>query len=118
MANPRFTVNNDNTGRLLRMDYQAPSYAATLALVLNAGYTLVKPGTLTGALTINANVTDAAIGDRVQFLFKCDGTSRTVTYGTNFKSAGTHALNINDEGSSVFIFDGTNFVEESRATTT
>lgn len=113
----RTSTNNDNTGRLYTYDHQSPAYAATIALAPNASETLVTPGQLTGNLTINVTETNCQIGDKLIILFTTDGTQRTVTYGTNMKSAGTQASNVNDPMSATFIYDGTDFVEVARATT-
>lgn len=117
-------VNRDNTGAVLTNDYQTPAYAATLAPVLKAAFTLIKPGTLTGALTINLatpvvytdNDTAPFVGDKVRFLLVSDGTSRTVTFGTNMApTATTFVVTTAKYGSVEFTFNGTIWLETSRS---
>lgn len=115
--------NKDNTSIILDNDYQAPAYAATLAIAPKAHNTLVKVGTLTGALTINtavsapAYVAPMAIGDKLTFIFATDGTNRVVTFGTGMGSAGTLTVVASLKGVACFIFDGAAWVEVSRALT-
>lgn len=114
---PRFgtTKNKDNTGRVLTYGYIAPVYAATIAITPNYFDLVVKPETLTGALTINLDVTSARVGDRIECLFLSDGTGRVVTFGTGFASSGTLTLILSKRGSASFVFDGVAYVETGRA---
>lgn len=117
---PRFTgaPNQDNTGGRESHDYQAPAYAATLAVTVTATKTLVKVGLLTGALTINAVLPTAAadsnepfVGDEVKFLFAADGAgAHIVTFGTGFKSTGTLTVATSKFGTATFTFDGAEWV--------
>lgn len=96
----------------------AIAYSATIALTpeaVNVG--IYKFADLTGALTVNATVTNLVEDDLVELRFAADGTARVVTLGNNIKSAGTLSLAANDEGTWVGRFDGTNIVEVSRALT-
>jgi hypothetical protein len=107
--------NQDNTGRILTVEYQAPVYAATIALQLASAQTIVKVAQLTGALTITGETTRPQIGDELCLLFNADGTNRIVTFGTGFASAGTLTVTANKQASATFCFDGTSWVEVGRA---
>lgn len=114
---PRFGTtpeNKDNTARVLTYDYQTPAYAATLAIAPKYYKTVVKPATLTGAMTVNATETDSHACDELVFIFTADGTARTVTFGTNFVSAGTLTAAISKQTVIRFIYDGANYVEMGR----
>lgn len=65
---------------------------------------------LTGAMTINAATVVANLSqfDVVYFHFSADGTTRVVTFGTNFKSSGTLSVTASQDATAVGIFDGTN----------
>ena len=105
----------DNTGAVLSYDLTAPTYTATLTVAPKVFNLTVKPGTLTGAMTINATETSSFRGDHLTFIFTSDGTGRVVTFGTNFISAGTLTLVASKQATASFIYDGTNYVEVSRA---
>lgn len=80
----------DNTGRSITRGYQELAYSATIALVCAAvNLQYIWFAQLTGALTVNATVTDLKDMDEVVLLFETDGTQRIVTLGTNFLSSGT-----------------------------
>lgn len=69
--------------------------------------------------TINATTTGAVAGRSYFIRILTSGTtSRTLTFGTNFKSTGTLATGTTTAKTFVvqFIFDGTNFCEVSRTT--
>jgi len=116
---PRFTpgANQDNTLRNATQDYLNPAYAASIALKPVQGYTLVNFQLLTGALGLTADVTQPYIGDELELLFAPDATNRVVTFGTGFASAGTLTVVASKFGSAKFIFNGTVWVERSRALT-
>ena len=108
--------NKDNTDQILNNDYQTPAYAATLNIVTKAAHTVVKPATLTGALTINIAVGTSTsapfVGDKIEFLFTGDATARTITYGTGVApQIGTLALGISKRGFAQFVFDGTAWMQ-------
>lgn len=105
----------DNTGRVITLGSYEPAYVATLSITPNASKTFVNPATLTGAMTVNCVDTLCQKYDEITFILKSDTTSRTVTFGTNFVSAGTIAPAISKSATITFIYDGTNFVEKSRA---
>jgi hypothetical protein len=111
--------NKDNSSRGLLNDYQAKAYAASIAVTTDARVhnTLVKVAQLTGALTVTIGVANPLIGDRVTLLFGADGTNRIVTFSTGFASAGTLTVTASKFASAVFMFDGTSWVEVSRAIT-
>lgn len=119
MANgtPRFGIvaSDDNTGRVLVLKALEPAYAATLSIKPNASKTYLKPTTLTGAMTVNCVETNCAKYDELVVILTSDTTSRTVTFGTNFISAGTIAPAISKQATITFVYDGTNFVEVCRA---
>lgn len=98
----------DNTARNFTFHSQEPAYAATSALVLNgANKNFVKYAQLTGAMTINATVTDLEQWDEVVIQLESDGSSRTVTLGTGFESSGNVVIPANQFATVVGYFDGT-----------
>lgn len=117
---PRFTpgANQDNTLRASTRDYQATTYASSVAIKTSKDETFVNFASVTGALTLTAVITNAYIGDQLAITFTCDATSRTVTFSTNFVvSASTLVLGISKYGSIQFRFNGTVWVETGRAVT-
>lgn len=120
MNTSRFTpgANQDNTLRTATQDYLNPAYAASIALKPSQGYTLVNFQQLTGALTVNVpNFAAAYIGDELEMLFAADGTNRVVTFGTGLASAGTLTVVASKFGTAKFVFNGTSWIERSRALT-
>lgn len=107
--------NEDNSGRIVTTQYQAPAYAATIALKLYAAKNIVKVALLTGALTMTAEVTRPKIGDTLTILFLADGTARTVTFSTGFAPSATLAITASKRASAEFCFDGAAWVETGRA---
>lgn len=108
--------NEDNTGRVATAEYQAPVYAASIALKLSAARTVVKFGTLTGALSLTAETTRPQIGDELICLFLADATARTVTLSTGLNgSAATLVVAISKQASLTFTFDGVSWIETGRA---
>lgn len=124
-ALPRFTgaKNTENTYVGFAADYQAPVYAATIALAIKPGAakTLVQPATLTGAVTFTVNVGDANnapyVGDRIEFLLVPDGSSRVATFGTGFLPTATLSVTTAKFAMISFIFNGTSWIEEGRSVT-
>jgi hypothetical protein len=126
MNTPRFSgsASKDNTSRLEATDYQAPAYAASIAITTRQGFakTIVKVATLTGALTLTAGLgsatTDPQIGDELQILLAGDATGRTVTFSTGLTvSAATLVLAAGSKkGYISFMFDGATWVEQGRST--
>ena len=120
---PASAKNIDNTHRKYQDDYQAPAYAASIAITMksNCKNTLVKVGTLTGALTltINAASDQNFVGDTLTFLFLSDGTGRVVTYSTGFGYVtATQTLVASKTGSSTWVWTGTIWSEVCRAIAT
>lgn len=117
IATPRFgtTAGRDNTGRVLTYGYSEPAYAATITVVPNRFETIYKVATLTGNASIVSTVTNAHVGDRIVFLFTADATSRTVTFSTGMIPSATLVVDISEKASATFIFNGTAFMEQSRA---
>lgn len=108
------TDNNSYEAKGVKAFTQA--YAATSALTLKAGAMLqhVCYAQLTGAMTINATVTNLSQFDEVVFHFNADGTNRVVTFGTNFISSGTLTVTAAKDATARGIFDGTNIKIVSR----
>jgi len=119
MANPRFgiTPNDDNTGRVITYSYYNPAYAATLLVAPNASCTSYVVQQLTGAATINSSTGNAMPLDKITFLFNADSSNRVVTFGTGFSTSGTLTVTASKKASASFMYDGTSFVEVSRAIT-
>jgi len=116
-AQTRFgtTANSDNTGRALTYKYQAPAYASTIAVTLNAYETIIKPAALTGNVTFNATVTSSKIGDKVYFMFSASAADRTVTFGTNFTPTATLVVDSGEVATATFMYNGSKFIELGRA---
>ena len=82
-------ANQDNTLRAMTQDAKAVAFASTIAIVPIQSDNLFQVAQLTGAATINAVISDLYIGDKVRVLLSADSTTRVVTFGTGFVSAGT-----------------------------
>ncbi len=105
--------NNSYEGKGIKSYTQA--YAATSAPVLKPAFKqIVAYAQLTGAMTINADVTALKQWDTVVFHFSSDGTSRTVTFGTGFVATATIAPAISKDARIEFEFDGTALREVTR----
>lgn len=115
ITTPRFgtTANKDNTGRVLTYAYVAPAYAASYAIVANAYETTVKMGTLTGAQTLTATVTNCHVTDKLSIVFVADGTNRVVTFSTGFASGGNITVNSSTTMTVNFVFNGTGWVQQT-----
>lgn len=115
ITTPRFgtTPNKDNTGRVLTYAYVAPVYASTYTVVANAYETTVKMGTLTGAQTISATVTNCHVTDILHLLFTADGTNRIVTYSTGFSTVENDTVQAGTSSYQNFVFNGTSWVRLS-----
>jgi hypothetical protein len=117
MARFGIAKNEDNTGRVLTYNYLKPAYVATLSVNLSNSKTFVEPALLTGAMTVNAVVSNSLEFDEVVFLLTADSTNRVVTFGTNFKTSGTLTVTASKIASIAFVFNGTYWVEVSRTVT-
>jgi uncharacterized membrane protein len=111
------TANNDNTGRAIVQSFQSKAYAATIAIRPNASITTVVVAQLTGAATITVSNTRSYAGDILRIVFSADASIRVVTFGSGFQSAGTLSVAATKYGAATFIFNGTTWVEISRAAT-
>jgi hypothetical protein len=87
---------------------ETPVYASAIEVTdQSAKEHLIKPGTLTGALTVDATaVTKHKLGDRFVFLFATDATQRIVTFGTNILASGTVTIPANKTATAIGWFDG------------
>lgn len=96
-------------------DVQTPAYGTPLAVTINDMMTMLTPGTMTGALTINLTITDRCRKGAILIIRSTsDGTARTITHGTGFTAvplAGT----ISKTNQSLYIYDGTTFVQVGAA---
>lgn len=123
MATSRFpTVSTspqqDNTGRIVTYDYQAPAYAATISPSIVASKTVIGPIALTGALTLNPAIASSLIGDEIIASFT-NGTAGAlvVTLGANCSVTGTLSVAAGKKGTITLYFDGATWVETGRAAT-
>lgn len=109
----------ENTFAALAGDFQQPAFASTIALVIGASMakTIVAPATLTGVVTFTVNVDTPLIGDRIEFLFVPDGTTRVVTFGTGFTPTGTLSVTTAKFATAQFVFNGTTWLQEGSAVT-
>jgi hypothetical protein len=83
-------------------------YEAVSALVLKAAKEQhVCYAQLTGAMTINATLTNLKQFDKIVFYFDNDATQRVVTFGTGFLSSGTVTIPISKGAIVIGYFDGT-----------
>jgi hypothetical protein len=75
--------------------------------------TIITPGTLTGALTLNLTLDqNVRAGARILFIALSDGTARTTTFGTGFTSP-TLAGVISKTKAIEFVYNGTAFIATS-----
>ena len=102
---------------------ESPAYAASIAITDQAAKRhIVSPGTLTGALTINATaVTKHVVGDQFVVVLTADTTARIVTLGTNIIGAApmmegaTFTVPISSTAILTMYFDGTSLRVQSLA---
>lgn len=118
----RFTndPSDDNTFRVLTHAFKEPDYAATINVTTLQSLTYVKPGALTGNLTINVGVGSSSTApykfDKLVMMFEASGATRTVTFGTGLAvSAATQDITDGEKAVVEFIFDGTEWVESNRS---
>jgi hypothetical protein len=111
-------ANQDNTGRVVTYSYLTPAYAATLAPETLTFETIVNVGTLTGAMTINLDVTNnAGIGSKITFYFVADSAgTHVVTFGTGCASTGTLSVAASKYGKATAEFNGAVWTVTSFAT--
>lgn len=102
---------------------ESPVYAASIAITDQAAKRhIVTPGTLTGALTLNATaVTKHVVGDEFVVVLTADTTARIVTLGTNIIGAApqmegaTFTVPISSTAVLSMYFDGTSLRVSSLA---
>ena len=111
-------VSDDNTGRVLELDYLAPAYAASIAVAPNASLTFFKPAALTGNLALTATVSNSQVGDILVAILTASGGNRTVTPGSGITKNGTNIVIADGTTAALlFVFDGTTFVEVGTTST-
>ena len=113
---PASAKNIDNTHRKYQDDYQTPTYAASIAIVAKANCknTLIKIS-LTGALTLTCASDQNFVGDTMSFLILSDASIRIVTFSTGFGPSGTLTTVASKSVTASFMWNGTVWVETSRA---
>lgn len=117
--NTAFSPNPDKLAQLTNSGQPvpgsvSPTYAATVALDAFLNYSTFVKMTLTGALTLTAAVGNA--GAILNIQLTSDGTGRTTTFGTGFRSTGTLAGTASQTMGIIFVSDGTTWNEMSRTT--
>lgn len=110
-------ANQDNTLRAMTQDAKAVAFGSTIAIVPSESENLFQVAQLTGAATVNATVSQLYIGDKVRVLLSADSTTRVVTFGTNFISAGTLSVTASKAAYIDFMFNGTALQEMGRTVT-
>jgi hypothetical protein len=92
------------------------TYGSTISLdVTAAGLHKTTTVNATGNTTINASSGGTA-GQHISIIIVNDATSgKTITFGTNFRSAGTVAGTVSKAATVQFVSDGTSWFEVSRA---
>jgi hypothetical protein len=112
---------NDNTGRVLTYELKTVTTTTATSTAVqkpNAFQTIIKVGTLQRALTDSLSIANAYVGDEAIFVFTADTLTagRVVTFNSNsLKSAGTLTVPKSKKATASFIFDGTLWIEKSRA---
>ncbi len=102
---------------------ESPVYAASIAITDQAATRhIITPGTLTGALTLNATaVTKHVVGDEFVVVLTADTTARIVTLGTNIIGASpmmegaTFTIPVSSTAVLTMYFDGTSLRVQSLA---
>ena len=93
---------------------KAATYSATITIVTYHEEEIIQVAQLTGSPTINATVSSCYKGDKLWMQFSTDGSQRTVTFNTHFTANGTLVISGSSTAVVNFIFDGTNWLELSR----
>lgn len=89
-------------------DVQQPDYAATLEVTISDRFTILDPGTLTGAMTINLTI-EAGVPEGAMLFCEITATATEVTtFGTGF-TAPTVTGVAGKTKCIMFIYDGTTF---------
>lgn len=99
---------------VVKRGYQAIAYAAAVTPDVTKGH-IVKVGTLTGAITVNAPI-NGKLGDELEFMFLQDATGgRVITWNAAFKKAADGAGVLNQSGTTRYRHDGTNWIQQGGA---
>lgn len=114
--------NQDNTGRVLTYALVTTADVAgadTIKLNLNAFETFVKPSSVVDSLTYSfSSVSNAKLGDRVEFLFiNSSGSGHKIKFVNNVQvgsSGASITLTSSKRANISFVFDGVYWVEEKR----
>lgn len=96
---------------------QTDSFSSTISMSVASGVSALHTVACTGSTNATINLSaGGVIGQLLRIKFTTDGTGgNVITYGTNFKSAGTHTLTgTNKTFTSTFMSDGTSFLEIGR----
>ena len=91
-------------------DVQSPAFTASLTIDCAKG-TIIKVGTLTGNVTINAPLNPEQRLTLI-FMFRQDATgSRTITWDAVFRTSANPTGGISQVASVMFSYDGTNWIQ-------
>jgi len=94
------------------LDYQQIAYAVAITPNANDG-SVVKVGTLTGDITINAP-TEASLGQHLTFIFTQDGAgAHAINFNAVFLTSWVPGVVGGDINTISFVYDGTNWVQTS-----
>lgn len=68
-------------------DVQTPAFSSTIGIDVTDGYTILEPGNVTGALTVDVDsiASDLPEGAILTMIFTDDGGANTVTFGSNLE---------------------------------
>ena len=120
-------ASDDNTDRSVNNDYQAPAYAAAIALSVKGkvAKTIMNFAPITGNATVTVNTVDPLTGNAaygpfvgdeiVMFMAGSGGVAPVVTFGAGFLPTGTLALTLTKFARISFQFNGANWVEVARS---
>jgi hypothetical protein len=93
-------------------------YAATILPLVSATRTIIRVGTLTGAMTVSDPGVTNNSGKELVFLFTQDATgARAVTWGSSFNKAADAAGTANQKGATLFVCDGAKWIQVGGALT-
>lgn len=113
---PKFGTaeNEDITYTNLGHSSESPDFATTLSIAPDQINNFIDFGTLTDALTINADTTSSSKFDRLTLIFLDDGSGRIITFGTDLNVTGTLTLTASGKASIEFLCDGLEWIETNR----
>lgn len=110
---------NDNTGRILTWASISAVTSSTTAVVYhkpNAYNTTIKVGPIGTDVTDSVSITNAYLGDRINFVFTNGSTAaKVVTFGNHMTSVGTMTVTGSKKATAGFVFDGSSWVEICRS---